>query len=407
MKTVLDRFLSYVVIDTQSEEYAPKERFPSTEKQKDLGRLLVQELLEAGVKDARMDEWGYVYGSIPATTDKPAPAIGFIAHMDTATEISGKDVKPRVVKNYDGGDIVLNEEKGIVTRVSDFPRLADLKGHDLVVTDGTTLLGADDKAGIAEIVAFAAETVRNPFPHGPIRIAFTPDEEVGRGVDHFDVPGFAADFAYTLDGGPLGSIDYENFNACAATVNVTGVSIHPGSAKGKMRNAALVAMEFHSMLPVNENPAYTSGYDGFSHLWDMQGAVNSACLHYIIRDHDRAIFEQRKARFQKIADYLNEKYGPCVQVELRDSYYNMKETILPHPEILEIARSAMREMGIEPRSSAVRGGTDGASLCYMGLPCPNLNTGGMNGHGRHELVSVNYMERIVEMLRRICTIAAR
>lgn len=404
MKTVLDRFLSYVAFDTQSEESS--RTFPSTPKQKELGRFLVQEMLEMGICDAHMDEWGYVYGTILSTVLEKVPTVGLIAHMDTAMEISGKDVKPRVVRNYDGEDIVLNPQLDIVTRVSDFPELAELKGDDLVVTDGTTLLGADDKAGIAEILSFAAEALAHPFPHGTIRIAFTPDEEIGAGVEHFDVKGFGADFAYTLDGGALGSIDYETFNACTACVDVSGLSIHPGSAKGKMRNASLLAMEFHSMLPVFENPAYTQGYEGFSHLTEMHGEVEKASLRYIIRDHDRTVFQARKDRFTKIADYMNEKYGPCVSLSLRDSYYNMKEAILPHGEILDIARRAMQEMGIRPVSSPVRGGTDGSRLSFMGLPCPNLNTGGMNAHGRNELVSVRSMEKIVEMLRRIVRIAA-
>lgn len=403
MATVLDRFLTYVSYDTQSADES--DTFPSTLKQKELAKRLVQELQELGASNARMDQWGYVYATLPATVETKAPSIGFIAHMDTATELSGKDVKPRVVKNYDGGDIILNEALGIVTRAADFPRLQDLVGQDLVVTDGTTLLGADDKAGIAEIMAFAAEAVAKPFPHGPIQIAFTPDEEVGGGVDHFDVQGFGADFAYTLDGGALGSIDYENFNACSAVVEVKGLSIHPGSAKGKMKNASLIAMEFHSMLPVFENPAFTEGYEGFAHLTDMRGEVESARLRYIIRDHDRDKFEQRKARFTKIAAYLNEKYGDCISLSLKDGYYNMKEAILPHPQILELAKAAMREMGIEPHSSPVRGGTDGARLSFMGLPCPNLNTGGMNAHGRHELVSVQAMERVQEMLRRMAALA--
>jgi len=404
MKTILDRFLSYVAFDTQSCDHS--DTFPSTLKQKELGKYLVKELLELGLTDAFMDEYGYLYATLPATAQKPgAPVIGFIAHMDTALEVSGRDVKPRVVKNYDGGDIVLNEKLNIVTRAADFPGLEKLIGDDLVVTDGTTLLGADDKAGIAEIMGFVQDAVRQPFPHGKIRIAFTPDEEIGAGVDHFDVKGFGADFAYTLDGGPLGSLNYETFNACAAAVDFEGLSIHPGSAKGRMINASLLAMEFHSMLPVFENPAYTEGYEGFAHLLDMQGEVEKARLRYIIRDHDRDLFEKRKDRFRRIAEYMNEKYGPRVTLSLHDTYYNMREAIEPRPEILELARRAMLGMGIEPAVSPVRGGTDGSRLSFMGLPCPNLNTGGMNAHGRNELVSVQSMETIARMLRSIAELA--
>ena len=405
MDTVVDRLIRYAKVYSESDYHAGRAVTPSTQRQFDMGRLLVEELHALGIDNAFVDDTCYVYGWIPATPGcEHLPAIGLIAHMDTTPDMTGKDVKPQII-HYEGGDIVLNEALGIVTCAADFPRLKDLAGQDLVVTDGTTLLGADDKAGIAEIMAFAAEAVAKPFPHGPIQIAFTPDEEVGGGVDHFDVQGFGADFAYTLDGGALGSIDYENFNACSAVVEVKGLSIHPGSAKGKMKNASLIAMEFHSMLPVFENPAFTEGYEGFAHLTDMRGEVESARLRYIIRDHDRDKFEQRKARFTKIAAYLNEKYGDCISLSLKDGYYNMKEAILPHPQILELAKAAMREMGIEPHSSPVRGGTDGARLSFMGLPCPNLNTGGMNAHGRHELVSVQAMERVQEMLRRMAALA--
>lgn len=404
---VLDRFIKYVKYDTQSEP--DQEKLPSTDKQWDLAKELVRELREIGASDVELSEHGYVYATIPATTDKDIPVIGFIAHMDTAGEMSGKDVKPEVIHNYDGSDIILNRELGIVLSPDRFLSLRSKLGQDLVVTDGTTLLGADDKAGIAEIMEMAQYLLVHPeIAHGTVRIAFTPDEEVGRGVDFFDVKGFGAKYAYTVDGGGVGELEYENFNAAGAQVTVHGSSIHPGSAKGQMKNAILLAMELHSLLPVNENPAYTEMYEGFYHLGAIEGSVEETWMNYIIRDHDKTLFEAKKARFLAAAEYLNEKYGEgTFEVKLKDSYYNMKEMILPYPEILENVYTALRELEIEPKVWPIRGGTDGARLSYLGLPCPNLGTGGYNGHGKYEYASVQEMEKSVELLLKIIEVYAR
>ena len=394
---VLDRFLRYVSFDTQSDEESSS--CPSTDKQKLLGRAIVEEMLAMGIADAHMDENGYVYGSVPGVEN--SPVIGLIAHMDTSPDCSGAEIKPRVVE-YFGGDVVLNEEKGIVMRASDFPQLKRSLGKHLVVTDGTTLLGADDKAGIAEILTAVEELMADKTPHAPIRIGFTPDEEIGRGADLFDVKGFGADFAYTADGGTIGEIEYENYNAAAASVRVHGVSIHPGSAKGKLVNAMQLAMEFHAMLPVQERPEYTEGYEGFSMLTQMQGGIEEAELHYIIRDHDMEKFQAKKARFEKIAAYLNERWGAgTVELRLKDSYYNMKEKILPVMFVVERAMAAMKQAGMEPVAVPIRGGTDGARLSYEGLPCPNLCTGGENYHGRFEYIPVEDMEACVDMLKHL------
>ena len=394
---VTERFLNYVAFDTQSDENS--ESCPSTEKQKLLGAHLVEEMKAIGIADARMDEYGYVYGSVPGTAE--GPVIGLIAHMDTSPDCSGKDVKPRIV-DYKGGDLVLNEAEKIVMKVKDFPSLKWNEGKHLIVTDGTTLLGGDDKAGIAEILTAVEELLAEGGPRVPLRLAFTPDEEVGRGADRFDVKGFGADFAYTADGGTLGELEYENFNAAAATVIFKGVSIHPGSAKGRMVNAMQVAVDFHSMLPANERPEHTEGYEGFSMLAHMQGGIESATLQYIIRDHDRFKFEQKKSRFQSIAAYLNQRYGEgTVTVTLKDSYYNMKEKILPVMHVVDRAKAAMAAAGMNPVTVPIRGGTDGARLSFEGLPCPNLSTGGENYHGRYEYIPVEDMLRCVEMLKHI------
>lgn len=399
--TVLERFLKYVAIDTQSAEEA--DCFPSTKKQTELGQLLLKELKELGAENARMDEYGYVYATIPATTDKKMPMLGFLAHMDTSPALSGANVKPHIVTNYDGGEIVLNQAEGISMNPAMFPSLLKAKGQDLVVTDGTTLLGADDKAGIAEIMTMAEHLLGDTsIPHGTIQIAFTPDEEVGAGVDHFDVEGFGAEFAYTVDGGGLGEIEYENFNAASGKIKLHGCSIHPGSAKGSMVNALLVGMEFQSMLPTFENPAYTEGYEGFFHLDHMSGSVEEAEMFYIIRDHDRTKFEEKKQRFAKTAEFLNEKYGAgTVECIVKDSYYNMKEKIEPHFFLIEHAVTAMKRLDIAPIITPIRGGTDGARLSFMGLPCPNLCTGGFNCHGKYEYVSVQSLEKVVELLLEI------
>lgn len=400
--SVKEKFLDYVRFDTQSDETSAT--IPSTEKQKTLGAHLVEEMQRIGIADARMDEHGYVYGSIPANCERKN-TIGFIAHMDTSPDFSGKDVKPRVIEQYDGGDIVLNEALGIVTSVSDFPALQKRAGKTLIVTDGTTLLGADDKAGIAEILQMAEEILRDDLPHGTVKIAFTPDEEIGNGPVKFDVAGFGCDFAYTVDGGDLGELEYENFNGASAHVTVKGLSVHPGSAKNKMINAMTVAMEFASLLPKHEVPENTEGYEGFAHLVGMQGEIEHATLDYIIRDHDRTLFENRKEKFRLAADFLNRKYGrELVTVELKDTYYNMKEKILPHMEIIETARAAMLKNGVEPNIIPIRGGTDGARLSFMGLPCPNLCTGGENAHGKHEFAVLEDMEKIVDILKTIVEI---
>lgn len=407
MSNVLERFLSYVKIDTESVEDVAC--FPSSEKQKDLGNLLVEELKAIGITDAMMDQNGYVYGTIPATTERTLPIIGFIAHMDTAPAMSGKNVNPGIVKNYDGSDIILNEEKNIVLSPKDDKELFDYVGKDLIVTDGLTLLGADDKAGIAEIMSMAQFFMEHPeVEHGIIKIAFTPDEEVGRGMDFFDVKKFGADFAYTVDGGALGELEYENFNAAGVKLHVQGISIHPGTAKNRMKNAVLMAMEFQNMLPVNENPAFTEGYEGFYLLNSLNGDVEHVVADYIIRDHDMEQFEAKKAYFHKTAEFLNEKYGAgTFTVEMKDSYYNMKEKVEPHMHLIENATKAMQELDIEPKIVPIRGGTDGARLSFMGIPCPNLCAGGHNFHGKFEYICVQSMEKIVELLIKIVEIYSK
>lgn len=400
--SVVSRFLTYIAIDTQSKEEV--DAIPSTEKQRNLANIVTEELKSMGASDVRMDEHAYVYATIPATSAKLGiPVLGFIAHMDTAPAYSGYGVKPQTIKAYDGGDILMNGETGLTMRVSDFPDLEHYVGQDLITTDGSTLLGADDKAGVAEIMALAQHLLSHPeIPHGTIKIGFTPDEEVGRGADLFDVAGFGAAVAYTVDGGELGELEYENFNAASAKVKISGSSIHPGSSKGKMKNAILMGMEFQSMLPVFENPMYTEGYEGFYHLDSMSGDVESTQLDYIIRDHNMEKFLAKKAFIQHVADYLNRKYGEgTVDLALKDSYFNMKEKIAPHMYLIDTAETAMRDLGIEPKVRPIRGGTDGARLSYMGLPCPNLCTGGHNFHGKYEFISIQSMEAIVELLLNI------
>ena len=398
MYEVVERFLKYVSYDTQSEDEV--EAVPSTEKQRALANVLAEELRAMKAEDVVVDEHSYVYATIPATTEKAIPVLGFISHMDTAPAYSGCGVKPQIVKNYDGGDVVLNQEKGIVMKTEDFPYLSLYKGQDLITTDGTTLLGADDKAGVAEIMTMASFLLAHPeIPHGKIRIGFTPDEEVGRGADLFDVKGFGADVAYTVDGGALGELEYENFNAASAKVTVHGASIHPGSSKGKMKNALLMAMEFQSMLPVFDNPMYTEGYEGFFHLDAMSGTVEEAHMEYIVRDHNKEKFQEKKALMERAAAYLNQRYGEgSFVLQLKDSYYNMKEKIEPHMYLIDIAKEAMEDLGIQPLVTPIRGGTDGARLSYMGLPCPNLCTGGYNFHGKYEFIPIQSMEQVVELL---------
>ena len=409
MDKTIENFLRYVKIDTQSSEESTT--IPSTMKQHDLARQLVSELEAMGAAEITYDkEHCYVYATIPASAGcEKAPVLGFISHMDTSPAVTDTNVNPRIVENYDGKDIVLNAAENIVMKVEDFPELLHYMGQDLIVTDGTTLLGADDKAGVAEIMDMAASFLLNPErPHGEIRIAFTPDEEIGRGTDAFDVARFGADFAYTVDGGALGEIEYENFNAASTVVTVQGSSIHPGSAKGRMLNACLVLMEFQGMLPAFQNPAFTEGYEGFYHLDSLRGDVEQAVAEYLVRDHDRAAFERKKEFMQECAALLNRKYGEgTVKAEITDSYYNMKEKILPHMHLVEHARRAMEAVGVRPEIIPVRGGTDGARLSFMGLPCPNLCAGGHNFHGKYEYVPVRSLEKISAILQEIVSGYAR
>ncbi len=401
--TVSERLLKYVSFDTRSDESS--ETCPSTEKQKCLGAALVEEMQAMGIADARMDADGYVYGSVPGKAG--APAIGLIAHMDTSPDCSGANIQPRIVE-YTGEPVVLNEGKHIVLSAQDFPLLNRSVGKHLIVTDGTTLLGADDKAGIAEILTAVEELLSEGGDHAPIRIGFTPDEEIGRGADRFDLAHFGADYAYTVDGGTLGELEYENFNAASAVVTVLGRNVHPGYAKNTMINSQNIAMEFHALLPVVERPEHTEKYEGFCHLCAIHGEVEKTTLEYIIRDHDRAKFEAKKAQFAKIAALLNDRYGEStIQVEIKDSYYNMKEKIEPVLHIVEAAKQAMLDAGVTPSIVPIRGGTDGARLSYEGLPCPNIFTGGENFHGRFEYVPVEDMESAVRTLKHLLRNAAK
>ncbi len=398
---VIEKFLRYVKIDTQSDDTTGTS--PSTMKQHDLAKLLYKELTDIGASDVYYDsEHCYVYASIPSNIDdgKARPAIGFVAHMDTSDEVSGKDVKPRIVENYDGKDIVLNAEKKVTLSPSDFPELLNHVGEDLIVTDGTTLLGADDKAGVSEIMAMAETLLTNPdIRHGEIKIAFTPDEEIGQGTAFFDIERFGAKYAFTVDGGKLGELEYENFNAAEGVIKVNGRSVHPGDAKGRMINAALLCYEFHSLLPVFQNPMYTEKREGFFHLTEVKGGTESATASYIIRDHDEKLFAEKKELFTAAADFLNKKYGVgTVEVTVKDQYYNMIEKIRPHMHLVENAKKAMEELGVTPVDSPIRGGTDGAALSYKGLPCPNLCTGGYNYHGKYEYASIQEMRKVVEIL---------
>ena len=396
---VQERFLRYVALDTTSDESCPD--CPSSARQWELARLLRDEMLQLGLSDVRLDEHCYVYGCIPANAEG-APSIGLIAHMDTVDAVPGAPIHPRLL-HYEGGDVVLNAEKDIVMKAADFPSLDRHAGKDLIVTDGETLLGADDKAGVAEIMTLCEYVLAHPeMKHGKICVGFTPDEEIGRGADLFDVKGFGADFAYTVDGGAADEIEYENFNAASARLLVHGFSIHPGSAKNKMRNAIRLGLEFNAMLPAHEIPECTEGYEGFYHLNFIRGEEQEAELRYIVRDHDRAKFEQKKQRMEKIADYLNEKYGEnTFELTLRDSYYNMKEKVQERPEVIDRALNALRACGLSPACVPIRGGTDGARLSFMGLVCPNLGTGGYNGHGIFEYACVQEMQSMVEVLKKI------
>ncbi|MBO7581514.1 MAG: peptidase T [Bacteroidaceae bacterium] len=402
---IVERFLSYVSFDTQSSE--DTNTTPSTDKQLIFAQHLKEELIAEGLQDVELDTLGYLYATLPANTPKPIPTIGFIAHMDTSPDASGKDVKPRIVKNYDGSDIVLSE--GVVTSPTKFPELLDHKGEDLIVTDGTTLLGADDKAGIAEIVQAMVYLQQHPeIEHGKIRIGFNPDEEIGKGAHHFDVEKFGCDFAYTMDGSEVGEIEFENFNAASAKITINGCSVHPGYAKGKMVNAARIATELVSMLPANETPETTEGYEGFFHLTNISGTCEKAQLSFIIRDHNRACFENRKAKISDIVEIINEKYGKGItQLEIKDQYYNMREKLEDKMHIIEIAKQAITAAGMTPKIRAIRGGTDGAQLSFCGLPCPNIFAGGLNFHGPHEFCPVQSMEKAMMTVVNICQIVAK
>lgn len=394
-----ERLLNYVKYDTTSDENAPEDMCPSTENQKVFANFLVKEMEQAGLKDAHVDENGYVYGFLPSNCGDGLPTIGLISHMDTSPATSGANICPRIVKNYDGGDIVLNDKQNVVMHVNEFENLAECKGMDLIVTDGTTLLGSDDKAGVAEILTAMEILNKKKIPHGKIAVAVNPDEEIGRGANRFNIKAFGADFAYTVDGGKLGELEYENFNAAAAVVTINGVNTHPGDAKNKMKNAILYGMEFNSMLPPAETPAHTEGYEGFYHLAHFDGTEEKTVLRYIIRDHDKEKFEAKKAFLQKITDYLNEKYGQSTfELALKDSYFNMKSVIEPHMEIIKRTEKAMRESGVEPTAVPIRGGTDGAVLSWKGLPCPNLPTGGFNFHSRFEFIPIQAMDKMAEVL---------
>lgn len=407
MTEVLNRFLRYVKIDTQSARES--ETYPSTAKQLDLAHLLVQELQEIGLSEVKQDQYGYVTATLPANITRTVPVAGFLAHMDTSPDLSGTDVCPQLVQAYDGAEIVLDAQSNVRLSPSRFPDLLKYVGQTLVTTDGKTLLGADDKAGIAEIMTAMAYLIAHPeIPHGKIKVGFTPDEEVGSGVDFFDVPSFGADFAFTLDGGEVGELEYENFNAAGAKVLVHGRNVHPGTAKGAMLNALLIGIEFNELLPVFERPEFTEKYEGFYHLFLMDGTVDSAHLEYIIRDHDEAKFNHKKKLMQEAANYINNKYGETVlTLTITDQYYNMKKMIEPHSEILEIAKAAYAEVGLVPKIIPVRGGTDGSRLSYMGLPTPNIFTGGHNAHGRYEFIPVNSMEKAVQVVVKVAELVAR
>ena len=399
-----ERFLNYVKFDTQSSEES--QSVPSTAKQLVFAQFLKEELEQEGFSDVEMDEQGYIYATLKSNMKKDVPTIGFISHYDTSPDCSGKDVKPRIVSNYDGGDITLSE--GIVSSPAKFPELLDHKGEDLIVTDGTTLLGADDKAGIAEIVqAMCFLRDHKEIPHGDIRMVFNPDEEIGMGAHHFDVEKFGCQWAYTIDGGDLGELEFENFNAAGAKIFIKGVSVHPGYAKGKMVNAGRLAAEFVNMLPEGETPEQTEGYEGFFHLTGMEACTENAKLSFIIRDHDRDKFEDRKALMQKCVEKMNAKYGPgTVNADIKDQYYNMKEKIDPQMHVIDIVLKAMQACNVPPRVKPIRGGTDGAQLSFRGLPCPNIFAGGVNFHGPFEFVSIQVMEKAMQTIVKICELTA-
>ena len=400
MEKLLNRFLRYVSVDTQSNEESDTQ--PSAAKEWDLLKMLRDELAALDI-DVTLDDYGYVMASIPSNINKEVPAVGFIAHVDTAPDASGADIKPQIVENYDGGAIALNGVPGLELKPSEFPEMLHYIGQTLITTDGTTLLGADDKAGVAEIMNAVQYIVEHPeFKHGPIRIGFTPDEEIGRGVVKFDVKRFGADYAYTMDGGEIGELEFENFNAASAKIHIQGCNVHPGYAKGKMKNAILIGQEFNAMLPVMARPEYTEGYEGFFHLISFKGAVEEADFAYIIRDHNRDKFEARKEMIVKVADFINSKYGEgTVKLDLKDQYYNMREQVEPHYHIIDKAVKAMEMAGVKAKIQPIRGGTDGANLSFKGLPCPNIFAGGLNFHGKMEFVPLESMEKASEVILNI------
>lgn len=405
MEKIIDRFLRYVAVDTQSDP--DSESQPSTARQLDLLKMLKDELEGMGIK-AELDEYGYVMASIPSNCGNDVPAVGFIAHVDTSPDASGKDIRPQIIHDYDGGDIPLKGVPGMALKTSDFPELAEYKGQTVITTDGTTLLGADDKAGVAEIMSMAEYVMTHPeFRHGEIKIGFTPDEEIGRGVVKFDVEKFGARYAYTMDGGKIGELEYENFNAASATIHIQGRNIHPGYAKGKMLNAILIGMELNSLLPVEQRPEYTDGYEGFFHITGFNGTVEEADFSYIIRDHDLGLYEKRKETLLKCVDFINGKYGKGVATaDIRHQYYNMRKEVEPHYHIIEKAVKAMEAEGITPIIRPIRGGTDGANLSFMGLPCPNIFAGGHNFHGKLEFVPVESMEKATKVILNIISLFA-
>jgi len=402
MKKITERFFKYIKIDTKSDE--SRLTCPSTESQMGFAKLMVEELKAIGMDRVSLDDNGYVSATLSSNTDKDIPVIGFVAHMDTAPSFSGKNINPRIVEKYNGEEIILNNQDNIIMSPNDFPELKNYLGQDLIVTDGTTLLGADDKAGITEIITAMEYLINNPhIKHGEIKVGFTPDEEIGKGADLFDVEKFGADYAYTIDGGEIGELEYENFNAASAMIKINGRNIHPGTSKNKMVNSVLLGMELNSMLPVNERPEYTENYEGFFLLCDIKGDVESTNMNYIIRDHHIEKFDQKKNLMKNAVDFLNKKYGLGIfELEIKDSYYNMREKVLPVIEIVDIVKKSMEDIGIIPIVKPIRGGTDGARLSYMGLPCPNIFTGGHNFHGKFEYIPVQSMEKSVELIVKIC-----
>lgn len=403
---IVDRFIKYVQFDTESN--TETHTTPSTQGQLVLAEELKKELIDLGLTDVTLDNNGYVMATLPANTDNETPTIGFIAHMDTSPDLTGKNVKPRIVKSYDGKDIVLNKDNNIVLSPADFPEMLEFEGQDLIVTDGSTLLGADDKAGIAEIMSAMQHLIDHPeIKHGKIRVCFTPDEEIGEGADHFDVEKFDAEWAYTMDGGTIGELEFENFNAAGAKISIQGRSVHPGYAKGKMVNALLIANKLISLIPENERPEHTTGYEGFFHLVGMSGSVDAASVSFIIRDHDKQLFEKRKQLLQEAVEYLQKLYPvSSIKIEIKDQYYNMKEKVVPVMHIVDYAFDAMQELGITPIVKPIRGGTDGARLSFMGLPCPNIFAGGLNFHGRYEFIPIPSLEKAMQVIVKIVELVA-